>query len=598
MSGRFINPYTFVPVNNGEKKEYDKYFKDELLSGKISCTLKARTQLAVCDKITEKDFDFFKVEGKAVIPGSSLRGTIRSIFEALTDSCFSSANAENDDYFSSRLNKQFPGIIKLDDGNYILYDAVRYKDNYNNQLNDYKTGYEVNFSEMSGGNRNIKYFKLNVGIKKGYVLKVDRFKSKNKGKQTENKDSVFEKTAKSTVIDKKCIELLKLNLEKYETKDENISKNYKEQFDKMKARKGVLPVWYYKEGQNYYLAPSQMSRAFFFTQPVDMLKRSNLDVCSEKEKVCEACALFGIVGRTGSEFARASRIRFSDAVCEDKNCFDKKFIMPISGTPRISSFEFYLKSDLDQFHADDKGVTIAGRKFYWHHKGYVMNKDSVNKEGNNMDYKAELVKSGSEFTFDVYFDEITENELKKLLFTLNLGENSLDSDKCHKIGHGKPIGLGSAKIVINNVTVRSFKDGIYSEESHSEYLKDNKGEMFGNAQNVRNILKVTDMNAVDSKKIHYPRTEDSSDIFKWFADNRKCLKSIGKPMGYHNKLPKLTDDDQTLPCDPKKDDKSVNGSRGNDKRKENRQYLDPKDGIFCTGTIRTKDSGHKNRRKK
>ena len=69
MSGRFINPYTFVPVNNGEKKEYDKYFKDELLSGKISCTLKARTQLAVCDKITEKDFDFFKVEGKAVIPG-------------------------------------------------------------------------------------------------------------------------------------------------------------------------------------------------------------------------------------------------------------------------------------------------------------------------------------------------------------------------------------------------------------------------------------------------------------------------------------------------------------------------------------------------
>lgn len=594
MSDRFINPYTFVPVNNGVKKDYNEYFKDKLLSGKISCTLKARTQLAVCDKIAEKDFDFFKVDGKAVIPGSSIRGTIRSVFEALTDSCFSSANAENDDYFSSRLNKQTPGIIEFDGENYILYDAVRYKDKYNNQLNDYKTGDEVNFFEMSGGNRNIKYFKLNVGIKKGYVLKVDRF---NKGKHTENKDSVFEKTAKRTVINKKCIELLKLNLDKYETKDENISKNYKEQFDKMKAGNGVLPVWYYKEGQNYYLAPSQMSRAVFFTQPIDMLKRSNLDVCSEKEKVCEACALFGIVGRTGSEFAIASRIRFSDAVCEDKNCFDKKFTMPISGTPRISSFEFYLKSDLDQFHADYNGVTIAGRKFYWHHKGYVMNKDSVNKEGNNMEYKAELVKSGSEFTFDVYFDEITENELKKLLFTLNLGENSLDSDKCHKIGHGKPIGLGSAKIVINDVTVRSFKDGIYSEESHSEYLKDNKGEMFGNTQNVRNILKVTDMNTVESKQIHYPRTENSPDIFKWFADNRKCLSSIGKPMGYCNKLPKLIDDDQTLPCDPKVN-KSGNGSRGNDKRKVNRPSFGPKGSVFGTGGIRTKDSGHKNRRKK
>ena len=595
MSDRFINPYTFVPVNNGVKKDYNEYFKDKLLSGKISCTLKARTQLAVCDKITEKDFDFFKVEGKAVIPGSSLRGTIRSVFEALTDSCFSSANAENDDYFSSRLNKQTPGIIEFDGENYILYDAVRYKDKHNDQLNDYKTGDELTFFEVSEGNGKIKYFKLNGRMKKGYVLKVDRF---NKGKHTENKDSVFEKTAKRTVIDKKCIELLELNLKKYESKDENISKNYKKQFDKMKAGNGVLPVWYYKEGRNYYLAPSQMSRAVFFTQPIDMLKRSNLDVCSEKEKVCEACALFGIVGRTGSEFAIASRIRFSDAVCEDKNCFDHKFIMPISGTPRISSFEFYLKSDSDQFHADYDGVTIAGRKFYWHHKGYVMNKDSVNKEGNNMDYKAELVKSGSEFTFDVYFDEITENELKKLLFTLNLGENSLDSDKCHKIGHGKPIGLGSAKIVINDVTVRSFKDGIYSEESHSEYLKDNKGEMFGNAQNVRNILKVTDMNAVDSKKIHYPQTEGSSEIFKWFADNRKCLKSIGKPMGYYNKLPKLTDDDQTLPCDPKKDDKSVNGSRGNDKRKVNRPSFGPKGSVFGTGGIRTKDSGHKNRRKK
>jgi len=34
MSGRFINPYTFVPVNNGEKNVYDDYFKDELLSVK------------------------------------------------------------------------------------------------------------------------------------------------------------------------------------------------------------------------------------------------------------------------------------------------------------------------------------------------------------------------------------------------------------------------------------------------------------------------------------------------------------------------------------------------------------------------------------
>lgn len=581
MSG-FINPYTFVPVNTGMKKGYDEYFHGKLLSGKISCTLKARTQLAVCDKIAEKDFDFFTVDGKAVIPGSSLRGTMRSVFEALTDSCFSSTNAEDDDYFSSRLNKKQPGLIEFDGENYILYDAVRYKDKNNSQLAYYKTGDEVRFSpfEKQGRNGNIKYFNLNSGMNKGYVHKTDRFRSRMKGQPIENKDSVFERKAKKAVIDKKCIKLLEVNLEKYETKNKSIAMEYISQLKKMKHGEGVLPVWYYNRGNNYYFAPSQMSRAVFFTQPVDMLERSNLSTCSDKENVCEACALFGIIGKTGSEFAKASRVRFSDAVCEDKECFDGKYIMPISGTPRISSFEFYLKSDKERFCADDEGVTIAGRKFYWHHKDYVMNKDSVNKEGNNMDYMARLVKAGSIFTFDVYFDAISEDTLKKLIFTLNLGENSLDSDKCHKVGHGKPIGLGSAKISVNDVTVRTFENGIYSDKSHKEYLADNKGECFGNCQNVKNILKVTDMNAVDSKLISYPRTAESADIFKWFAGNREQLRSLGEPMKYYSKLPELTGNNQEIPYNPnpRSYNKGQGGSkdnRGSDNR-SNTQSFGPK----------------------
>ncbi len=126
----FINPYTFIPVNDGKKQEYSSFFMDSLLSGKITCTLRTKTQIAVCDDTDEpRKKEFFKIDGETpVIPGSELRGVIRSIYEALTDSCLSSVNAEDDDYFSSRMNKTKPGLLVRENGQYFLYEARRYAD--------------------------------------------------------------------------------------------------------------------------------------------------------------------------------------------------------------------------------------------------------------------------------------------------------------------------------------------------------------------------------------------------------------------------------------------------------------------------------------
>lgn len=582
----FINPYTFIPVNNGVKKPYNEYYKDKknLLSGKIECTLRARTQLAVCDMISDTEAEFFNVDGKAVIPGSSLRGTIRSIFEALTDSCFSSANAENDDYFSSRLNKKFSGLIEYNksEDKYILYKAERYKDEKNNQLSEYKTGDEVSFSYYSKNGRGsvIRYFKdVNKGFNKGYVHKVDKLN---------NKDSIFERKGKGTVISEKSIILLAENIEKYEPKIKEIGEEYKNQFEEMKKGNGMLPVWYHKDGDRYYFAPSQMSRAIFYTQPIDMLKKKKLDVCSDENNVCETCALFGIIGKQNSEFVKSSKLRFSDAVCENKDCFDRKYTLLLA-SPRISSFEFYLKSNKKQYCADDEGVTIAGRKYYWHNTSKI--KDvAVTDANKKMVRNVELVKTGSKFNFCVYFDSITEIQLKKIVFALNLGQNSLESDQCHKIGHGKPLGLGSAKIVVDNIKVREFRNGKYSEIQRNDIFINNKTDIFENSENVTNILKVTDMKAVDGRKINYPKTKKSNDIFKWFADNRKVLKSFGQPMEYYNKLPQLTDDNQELPENPKSDNSS--NSAGKSKSVIHKEE--------CSNTLgsymRIKNNNHKNKR--
>ncbi|MBR1556020.1 MAG: TIGR03986 family CRISPR-associated RAMP protein [Oscillospiraceae bacterium] len=562
----FINPYTFIPVGQGVKKEYAEYFTSSLLSGKICCTLTSRTQLAVCDKVSERDFDFFKIDGKAVIMGSSLRGTIRSIYEALTDSCLSSTNAEDEDYFSSRLNKESAGLIEHTENGYILHTARRFKDENNTQLGSYRTGDYVGFTYYSKKGRagTIQYFQLdNSSPKKGYVHKTDRFRSKMAGKPIENKDSIFEKTDQSVKLTEKSIRLLEENIFntiknelRYQTKNKQIAKDYLSQFRKMQKGGTLLPVWYYKKGQNYYLAPSQMSRTIFYRQPVDFLKDINLNPCNTADTICESCALFGIVRKSddSGSFAKASRIRFSDAVCENPDCFDKKFTLPILASPRLSSFEFYLKSKDEQYCADDKGVTIAGRKYYWHHNDdpRKIKSDAKNKEGNNMDARVQLVKPDSEFHFEVYFDQIPEDALKKLLFALTLGENTPDSRYCHKVGHGKPIGLGSAKITVDAVTVRTFSDGIYQETPY-EWTPEQLRKVFANQQNVDNILKVTNFDAVDGKDIQYPSLNPTGgDIFKWFAQNRDGLRSIGQPMKYYYKLPSLNDEDQHLPYYPNK----------------------------------------------
>ncbi len=555
----FINPYTFIPVNKGIKQDYEDYFKETLLSGKICCTLTTRTQIAVCDKIREQDFDFFKVDGKAVIMGSSLRGTIRSIYEALTDSCLSSTNAEDEDYFSSRLNKKDTGLIERIGDDYFLYQATRFKDEDNFQLGKYKTGDIVGFSDYSkkGRNGNIQYFKLEESSnRKGYVHKVNRL--------MKNKDSIFEKTGKPVKISERSILLLEENISRYEPKNGKIPENYRTQFKKMKKGEALLPVWYYKEKGNYYFAPSQMSRAVFFRQPVDFLKEKNLNPCNTAESVCEACALFGIVrqGENNSgSFAKASRIRFSDAICEDKNCFDKK-IKILSGSPRLSSFEFYLNSIDEQYHADSPNVKIAGRKYYWHHNDKTI-KSSANNGNENMIYQVELVKPKSVFRFEVYFDRIPETALKKLLFAITLGENTADSPHCHKVGHGKPIGLGSAKIIADSVKVRTFSDGLYLEDDYI-WNPEELRKVFANQKNVDSVLKVTDFNAVNGKDIQYPTTNpDGGEIFKWFSENRKILRSFGKPMKYYCKLPSLKDSDQHLPFNPKSGGNSQSFSYGN-----------------------------------
>lgn len=604
---RFVNPYTFVPLPKGRAKRSDCTIAAEpVFSGEIKCRLSAKTQIAVPDilknplpdedKRTEpKEYDFFTLDGKAAIPGSGIRGVIRSVFEVLTDSCMH-LNDKDDDYFHTRVNKENPGIITYDPKErvYKLYKAERFRDK---TKTEHKTGDIVYFNSKPGEDKAcdlIDFYRERQGDDDipGVYLRVNTFVSKDKnGKVTKSNPSVFRAIDKGKIINDVYIDLLEENVRMWMsdksvnmlTNDKNDRQGYKEAYKgaitAMKTAGGMLPVWYWKDKTTgyYYLAPSQYSRAVFRNKPHDIVLNAKMQACTSQNECCAACALFGFIAdENGDSQSLASHVRFTDAICEQADCFDGSYLLPVLSTPRLSSFEFYLSgNEKNSLGPDSENVTIAGRKFYWHAPQNVITKDDdFAEEHPKMAARMQLVKKGSEFAFSVFYDRITEDQLKKLVFALNLGENYAGSVRCHKIGHGKPVGLGSVKITVDRITRRSFENGAYSVNDITEDIVSAANtEMFRQTAEFKAfITKVVNLNYVAKRTVDYPRETAGGEIFKWFAHNRDGLRSTGY-IKQINHLPRITDDDQTLPRNPKSNQKRRNNTdRGSGGRNSGSGY--------------------------
>ena len=122
----FVNPYNFVPFASVQpnRKKIEEWTGD--LTGEVECELAIQTPLAIPDSaLKEEDerspkhfrYPFMRRnpqdDNTAFIPGSELRGMIRSVYEAATDSCM---GILEDSRLTGR-NTEFArecGLIKLD----------------------------------------------------------------------------------------------------------------------------------------------------------------------------------------------------------------------------------------------------------------------------------------------------------------------------------------------------------------------------------------------------------------------------------------------------------------------------------------------------
>lgn len=317
----FINPYNFVTAT--QKPKRDKVEKDEL-TGYITCTLRVEDMLAIPDIAQNPDsqsFDFFSAVGKPLIPGSELRGCIRSAYEALTGSCFSVVNSN---VLSKRIDNPdkniSAGLLMKKGGKWVIYNAW-YK---------HKKGVHCKLTR--------KWFKC-ADIP---TIDTTYFHSKFESSGADCKDEDIDKLIKIYDI---YYEGIKKSEEGDAPKLRDIICEYKEKLQSMKEADDsdiMIPVFYkkYKKDKLAYLSPAHTGRKVFESTVPSLL--GNRDFCKGIDgKYCPACALFGTLG---NKMPLASALRFTDAMEKKENSViisDEYVILPELSSPKLSTVEFY-----------------------------------------------------------------------------------------------------------------------------------------------------------------------------------------------------------------------------------------------------------------
>lgn len=220
--------------------------------------------------------------------------------------------------------------------------------------------------------------------------------------------------------------------------------------------------------------------------------------CSFGETLCMACSVFGMTAKEKTEEKRqvkkiavGSRVRFTDAVLKDRSDqnFKLRYMKPWKLGPTASPQpekaqiytvkpkqlaekitdesragwdynEYWFIKEGQRFPLKDDEPELQGRKFYRHSDTWKKRKDRKAKEG-DMFQKIRPLKAindeGGEkniFHFRVYFEKLTKSELEYLRWSLDFLDRG--NTFAHKMGRGKPYGLGSVKIKIEEVRLRTL----------------------------------------------------------------------------------------------------------------------------------------------
>lgn len=344
----------------------------------------------------------------------------------------------------------------------------------------------------------------------------------------------------------------------------------------------------------------------FFEKISKELLPFNLEREKKREKITIAEQMFGFVEKRDNEngqsddskqesgLALAGRLRFSFGKLSSTIAapfYNDPVLLKILDSPKPPSPTLYFKhkhknKNNSNEYIGKKMLNLnahipQGRKFYLHHNDIDKKPWETKHDGvdDNLKQKSRItpIKKDSVFYFHIDFNNLSEQELGLLCYAVRPTEKFR-----HKLGMGKPLGLGQVRIDpiglffidrferYNNTTdlfnakryheywvpedenvavwpeeyqkeqweaqnglkksKKGFlnkKDGIYNTQNAFEPQSDIKTalELLGNPESTKN------------KKVHYPQIVENPDLeeehFQWFGENEKLIDKKEKQKNNH-----------------------------------------------------------------
>lgn len=557
----FDYPYNFVRFG---EKVFRKEREKGNISGTLECSLVNHSPLFIPglkkDNGRGHSMEYFLEESsKYIIPGSSLKGTFRTVLEAISNSCIVNIEEERleERKTAGEFNDRKYGIIKRlptaeEDGLIIEADVVRIS---HEALNQYRNGKDlkVGFYSLKFSHAIYQYVSNDIDQNKRILNNLSTVTDKDDIEGTLwISANIFKKNKEKIIIPRKTENRFKLSFEEYE----NINYILKQRVEREKKEGKKFPIDELKVGDpiifqddmsnSKNLAISEIPRLRYKYSPHDLLDKE-LHSCKTIENACAACRIFGMAGEQkdneNKKINSMSKVFISDAFIpksEAKIQNEPKLIKSL-GEPHPTLTSFYLnKGDYNS------KSNLRGRKFYWHHK------DKINKDTNGFynSIKAEkeekhnssiqFMNYGNEFKFTIRFENMTEEEFGLLLYTIELEDNML-----HKVGKAKAFGFGSCKVKIKEIrldeTNKYSLDNFINKKNFNidknNYIKISKDTYLYDNSNQDKDLKLimSSINKLDFSKSPFPEAEipgkpqRGNNTLNWFM-NMKRDKNFKLPI--------------------------------------------------------------------
>ncbi|MCY6485462.1 TIGR03986 family CRISPR-associated RAMP protein [Clostridium aestuarii] len=589
ICGYSVSPYNFVTLpafgvaryNSMDQMPKHNLYKDkngkELLNGIIEYTLKAETPILISkgvDKDSKESYFFKNNKGNYTIPGSSIRGMVKTNSEILSFSSvvgnkdskgYSDSEIQNMKFLyrgladQSSLSKDYTNRLGIESkggknnkysyvknvkAGYIYkkgkesYSIIPAKKDMNNRcynrigedvlrrvidkdfekdisfmyskrilnmpksLEEFEEKYPKKYKEMvTRCTRNGKLneqklkkqlkadFLKTILIKSGFKkyqepmsFEIDNTKNKivklGKNEKYNNKGwmicseymhsklahfiiNEMDTNVKEIDITVEDIRYYNNDLIRTEKMKKNGQMNENKEFYELPSEIGIKnakPIFYIQEGKTIHFGFTPYLRVFYDHFVLEGIPDKYKDI----KGISYSDAVFGFANKLivddekSENMSYKTRVSFEDVIAEERACIDNDSSKTmLLAEPKSTCFNLYLKQN--QFE-DNKKLSnynnehfkIRGIKQYWL-KDYITIEKV--KEDSKMAFTIFPLKEGTEFKGKIYFNNLYEDELGLLLWSLKL------NDGCYQnIGMGKSHGFGRIKVKDIDLSLENLKN--------------------------------------------------------------------------------------------------------------------------------------------